>query len=532
MTSKQHNPDTQFLSGSASQVLLAFNAGLAVAYFAVIAFFFPHASRILFGVLIAGEVFHLWQVLTFLYTVWDMRSIKPPRRTRATPILAADVFITVAGEPVELVEATALAAKNMRYPVFNVYLLNDGYVAGKDNWREIEEMAARLGVGCITRTMQGGAKAGNINNALAETYAPLVAVFDADHVPHPDFLSKTAAYFADPHVGFVQSPQYYKNYDENLVTRGAWQQQQLFFGPICRGKNRLNAVTMAGTNMVIRRSALDEVGGLCTESIAEDFVTGMLLHSRGWRSVYVPEVLAEGLAPEDFLSYSKQQYRWARGALDVIFRYNVLFRRGLTLGQRIQYLSSASFFLSGTVILMNALMPLVFFYTGLMPFTVSGMLLASIFLPYMFVTLYALALTSNFTLTWNAVAFSMSAFPIHIKALWSAALGTKASFQITPKQKVRGTFTRLVTPHFAYIAAAVGGIGVATVREGLAPSVANNIAWALLNCAVFVPFISAAMEGRRAPAAEQQRVPVLETSALERAPAKNTTPLPGTAQVT
>src|SRR5206468_3503010 len=139
------------------------------------------------------------------------------------------------------------------------------------------------------------------NHALAVTEAPLVAVLDADHVPHADFLSKTVPYLADKRVGFVQTPQFYKNFNATYVTQGAWDQQQLFFGPICRGKNRLNSATMCGTNMVIRREALAEVGGMRTDSIAEDFVTGLLMHARRYRSVYVPEVLAEGLAPEDFL---------------------------------------------------------------------------------------------------------------------------------------------------------------------------------------------------------------------------------------
>jgi cellulose synthase (UDP-forming) len=92
---------------------------------------------------------------------------------------------------------------------------------------------------------------------------------------------------------------------------------------------------------VLSRKATLEVGGMCTESIAEDFLTGMLMHERGYKSVYVPEVLAEGLATEELLTYSKQQFRWARGALDVLFKYNPLFRKGLSLPQKIEYLSGA-----------------------------------------------------------------------------------------------------------------------------------------------------------------------------------------------
>src|SRR3989344_1030836 len=99
---------------------------------------------------------------------------------------------------------------------------------------------------------------------------------------------------------------------------------------------------MCGTNMVIRKAALREVGGMAEDNIAEDFVTSLFIHERGWKSAYVPEVLAEGLAPEDLFSYYKQQFRWARGSLEIVFRFNPLFRSGLTWSQRIEYLASAS----------------------------------------------------------------------------------------------------------------------------------------------------------------------------------------------
>ncbi len=273
------------------QWLLALNGTLALAYFFVLAFFFPHGEPVLFWLLIAGEVFHIWQVFTFLYTVWDTTYQAPKDISLQPPV---DVFITVAGEPLEIVREVVRAARDMRYRKHRVYILNDSFVAKKEHWREYEALAKQEGVCCITRTTPGGAKAGNINNALRFCEAPLVAVFDADHVPHKDFLSKTVPYFADDSVAFVQTPQYYKNFTTNYLTQSSWEQQQLFFGPICKGKNRLNAATMCGTNMLIARDALVSVGGMCTESIAEDFVTGLLMHARGYKSVYVPEVPPEG----------------------------------------------------------------------------------------------------------------------------------------------------------------------------------------------------------------------------------------------
>jgi cellulose synthase (UDP-forming) len=499
---------TEFLQTDSPKSVFVINGVLAALYFFLVAFYFPVGNPTLFALLIIGEVFHMWQVFTFLYTVWDT-SYRAPTFPGYLPDV--DVFITVAGEPVELVEKTVRAAKVMRYPRVHVYILNDGYVAKKENWRDIETLADRLGVTCITRTIAGGAKAGNINNGLRFSQSQLIACFDADHVPHSDFLLKTVPYFGDPKMGFVQTPQFYKNYALNYLTRGSWEQQELFYGPICKGKNRLNATTMCGTNMVIRRSALEEVGGMRTDSIAEDFITGLLIHSRGYRSNYVSEVLAEGLATEDLLSYTKQQFRWARGALDVIFKWNPLFMRGLTWAQKIQYLSSSSFYLSGVVILIDALLPIMFLYTGMVPIHISGMLLASVFLPYFIWTLYAIQRASNFTFSFSSIGFSMGSFAIHLRALLSAATFRKSAFGITEKHGVKGNFLPLARSHMLYIAAVVIGIPIALLREGASASLINNGAWALLNSIVFIPFIRAALPQKGDGVTSQSRVTTKES---------------------
>jgi cellulose synthase (UDP-forming) len=484
----------QFLVTQVPKPLLAATFVMGLIYFIIITFWFTPGNPVLFALLIAGQLFHLWLLFSFLYTVWETEghehffqdpSFTPP----------VDIFITVAGEPTEVVLETVQGARAMEYPNFRIYILNDGFVAKKDNWKEIEDLAKSQGIGCITRQISGGAKAGNINNGLKETRSPFVVIFDADHVPHRDFLKKMMPYFADQQVGFVQSPQFYKNYSLNYVTLGAWEQQQIFFGPICKGKNRLNAVTMCGTNMVIRREALEAVGGM-DESITEDFTTGMFLHEKGYKSVYVPEVLAEGLAPEDFLSYYKQQFRWARGGFDIIFKHNVLGKKHLSFRQKLQYFASISFYLSGTVIVIYALLPLIFFFTGLVPFKVSTMLLALVFLPYIFLTLYALQRSANSTFTFNSLAFSVSSFSIHVRALFSALFGKKASFSITSKKKLQGNFLFLVWPHILYVALAILGMAIGFWREGLSASMIANMCWTILYMTIFSQFIILAMPER------------------------------------
>lgn len=503
-----------FLQNTASKTLLAVNALFAIAYFYIITFAFQHGNPVLFALLILGEVFHLFQILGYCYTVWNDKLDAKFKRGFDKPV---DIFITVCGEPVEIVRETAEAVLKMRYPTkFEVYLLNDGRVAKKDNWREIEALAKELGINCITRTVPGGAKAGNINNALAQTKSPYFVVFDADHVPHTNFLTEVMGYFVDPKMGFVQTPQFYKNQDENVITKIAWQQQTLFFGPIMSGKNRLNSAFMCGTNMAIRRSAIQEAGGMCEFNIAEDFLTSLFIHEKGWKSVYVPKVLAEGLAPEDFLNYYKQQFRWTRGSLEVIFKYNPLFRKGLRLGQKLQYLISASYYLSGAVVLIDALLPIIFLFTGVTAIVTSTMTLALIFIPYIFLNLYTLQRTSNFTYSFEAIAFSISSFMIQIQAIIAVLTNQKTSFAVTSKSQVQGNFLRLAIPQIAYVSLAVIGIAVGLSREGISASLLANVAWIAVNVAVFLPFIYAAAP-KKTPAVQPEHQAVKAARLSKRA---------------
>lgn len=478
-----------------SRWLLLLNVILSIVYFYCVIFLFPIGNVPLFVLLVIAATFHLWQVLLYIHTVWP-RQQKHLFKTINPPVA---VYITVCGEPKDVIAPTVKAALAMKYSNVSVYLLNDGKVARRENWREAEELAHEYGIVCLTREKAGGAKAGNINHALQQTDEPFVVIFDADHVPKVNFLEEMMGYFVDEKVAFVQSPQFYKNADVNQVAAGAWEQQTLFFGPLLKGKAPLNSAFMCGTNMVIRRTALDAVGGMSEKSIAEDFLTSLLIHSNDWKSVYVDKVLAEGLSPEDFLSYYKQQFRWARGSLELLFAFNPMFRKGLTLAQRFQYVGSASYYVSGLVVLLNALLPLLYFFFSLKPLTINTMTLALIFLPYIFVTLYTLQLTSNFTYTFRALSFSLGSFTIYLKALWHTLLRKKNGFAVTSKKQVVGKHGYLVRPHIVYILLVVAGIVWGVMREGWSASMVSNIAWAFIYIAAFVPFIMAAYEKAKSP---------------------------------
>ncbi|MBX4209302.1 hypothetical protein KW799_01200, partial [Candidatus Parcubacteria bacterium] len=156
-----------------------------------------------------------------------------------------------------------------------------------------------------------------------------------------------------------------------------------------------------------------------------------------------------------------------------------------------QYLSSVSYFLSGVVVFMNICLPLLFFYFGLIPVKISTMLLALVFIPYMFLTMGVLSSTSNDRFSFRALSFSLSSFWIHIKALWSAMTGQKVGFSVTAKKGLSGNFLRLTAPHIGYIVLVIVGIPVAILREGISASVVNNAAWCIFNVGMFIPYIFA-----------------------------------------
>lgn len=474
---------------SVGKMLLVTNFLVAILYFSWWLDPSSANNKWLYYLLFAGEVYHLFMAFSFWFTVWPGETVAKVKEHLYYYFPTVDIFITVAGEPVEIVSRTVKAAKNIAYPFKNIYVLNDGLVAKKDNWRQIVQMAGKLGVNCITREVPGGAKAGNINNALRQTNGEMVLIFDADMVPNKNFLSKTIPYFKDANVGFVQTPQYYENYQVNEITAGAWDQQKFFFGPILRGKEKSNAAFVCGTNVVLRRKALEEVGGMEENNIAEDFLTSLYIHQKGWVSHYHPEVLAKGLAPMDLMSYYKQQFRWARGSLQVLLGDNPFLKKGLSFAQKIQYLSSALYYFNGLVVLIDISMPLMYLFFGIQPVSVSTASFAVYFLPFMLLNLYTLNLASAADISFNTFSFSYSSWYLQLVALFSILTGKKVGFSVTPKQAQNGNYIGLALPHIGYILLAGISVAWAIHREGFNPSVATNLAWVLFNSILFLPYI-------------------------------------------
>jgi cellulose synthase (UDP-forming) len=470
------------------RLLLVATVPLALFYFAWLLQPERVGHPVLYALLLGAELFNAAQALGFW---WTCSRERPWRRGAWDgPPPRVDVFVPVYDEPVAVVEPTVRAATAMTGAVVTVHLLDDG------DSDEMAAMAAHHGAGYLRRAEHEGAKAGNINHALAHADAPFVMVLDCDHVPEPHFLEATLGCFSDARVAFAQAPQYYANWDRGEVPAAAWGQQALFFGPIARGKDAHDAMFCCGTNVVFRRAALEDVGGFPVDSVTEDFELSIQLHERGWRSRYVPEVLAHGLGPEDMASYVSQQQRWSRGCLGAL---GAVLRSSLPVRQKIQYLLSASFFLSGWTVLVYMSFPLVRLLTGAQPLaaTTADQFLGH-FAPYFGLSLLVVTVLGGGVYTFRAFALQAASFWIHVQSTVLTLLGRRGGFVVTPKEGVEGRQPRAVAPALAAIAV-LGAVATYGLLRDRDPATLNNVAFAGLHVAVLLSGVMPALRRRPLP---------------------------------
>ncbi len=444
---------------------------------------------ILYALLIGAELLNVIQAVGFWWTCAFERIRVPKPPTRAA---AVDVLIPRYDEPLEIVELTVAAAAGLRGDDVRVWLLDDG---DSDDMRRL---ADAQGVGYVRRSVHDHAKAGNVNHALTLIDAPFVAIIDCDHVVSPDFLEATLGHFEeDPRLAFVQTPQYYANGDQPGVPGAAWHQQTLFFGAIARGKDGLGATFCCGTNVVFRRAALDQTGGFPTHSITEDFELSITLHERGWRTAYLPKVLASGLGPEDMAAYTTQQLRWARGCLSALPR---ILRARLPWRLRAQYLLSGVYWLSGWTVLVYMAFPVIRILFGVQPLahlTAPAFLLH--FVPYFVIALSTAALAGAGSYTFTALALAATSFWVFIVASLLTLARKRGSFKVTPKTGAHSRQPRAVAPALV----AIGILAVVSIW-GLAhnqdSATFNNAAFALFHICILTAGCWPALRRPPAPA--------------------------------
>jgi len=299
-----------------------------------------------------------------VYVMGMFVTVKPYERKRVPidPDIAlpsVDVFVPTYNEPMNVVGPTILAASRMEYPgESKVYVLDDGGTYNKLNdddldaafyakkrVNELKEFCKEVGATYITREKNEHAKAGNINHALTKTSGELILILDADHVPTRDFLMNTIGMFQkEPNLGFVQTPHFFITpgpVEKNLgIEDKVPSENEMFYNKILVGMDFWNGCFFCGSAAVIRRVALEDVGGISTRTITEDAETALNIHAKGWDSAYLNIAMVAGLSPDTFSAYVTQRSRWSQGMIQIFLLNNPLLKRGLSFAQRICYLNS------------------------------------------------------------------------------------------------------------------------------------------------------------------------------------------------
>jgi cellulose synthase (UDP-forming) len=388
------------------------------------------ASPVAYAMLLVTEIYGLWALGTLAWYSWSRPpAVRPP----ATPGRKVDVYVCTYDEPFEVVAATLAGCRALTYP-HTTYLLDDGRRA------EMEELAQVAGAEYLTRPDNSHAKAGNINAALPRTGGELVLMLDADHVPMPDALDAMIGYFDDERVALAQSPHDFFNHDSVQHYVVGRHEQSLFYRVVCPGKDRHGAAYWCGSAALLRRQALLEIGGVATETIAEDFHTTIRLLRHGWSSHYHDEVLVQGLAPHDLDGYLLQRDRWARGNLAVFtLPESPLRARELRPVQRLSYFVSLAAYLAPPMrLLLLATLGLVM-WTGELPMKISVVALAALWLPAVSLNLLAgSALTRGYMKIGETAHYELLTMEIYTRALRCIVRPGRTAFKVTPKQGVDG----------------------------------------------------------------------------------------------
>ncbi|RII35433.1 glycosyltransferase [Clostridium chromiireducens] len=424
---------------------------------------------------------------------YSMSNIEYPVKPNVDDILFpdVDVFIATYNEPVELLYKTVNGCINMDYPdksKVHIFICDDS------NRAEMKELADSMGINYITRTEHIDAKAGNLNNALAKTNSPLIVTFDADMIPMHDFLTTCVPYFlTEEKIGFVQTPQSFYNPDlfqYCLFSEGRIpNEQDYFYRDVQVSRNKTNSVIYGGSNTMILRKALEEIGGFYTKVITEDFATGLLIQSKGYKCYAINEIHASGLSPSDLKSLIKQRERWSRGCIQTGRKLNILFRKGLNIEQKLSYISAISYWYSCLKRLAYIMAPIMFSVFGVVVLKCNLIQVLIFWLPmYLFSDATLKKLSNNIRSTKWTNIYETILFPSLLPVVILETLGiSQRKFAVTRKdgkaEDDRNYQIKKIIPHSFFAVLSVIGIinCIKMTFETGSPAYSVLLFWLIVN---------------------------------------------------
>jgi len=408
-----------------------------------------------------------------------------------------DVYICRYSEPVEILEATTVAALNMDYPgdKLSIYVCDDGkspevLAMCKRLRYQLRYMDRRANLFYVGRSKKEGvphhAKAGNINNTLlmhSSEDVQYLMVLDCDMIVHPTFLHRTLSHFyvSDDNggwrqkefIGLLQTPQDFWNVDsEDPMVHCA----RFFYGPMLQGRDGCGACPCCGTGVIFQRSTLVSVGGQSYGSITEDCNTSMQLLSSGFANMFLNERLVYGMAPEDLPGVFQQRARWAMGAIQILYRDNPLRKRGLTMSQSFLFFEIGAHHYLAIGTAMATLVPLIYVYVEASPVIVEYLWEFCIVFGVFFATNRVMiwwahrGCASGGTLElWRGGQMWIWMCPSHIKSIWKTFMSEtnlfgwlgsfELTFKVTSKDEDSVSFCEslaFASPFVLYILAVIG----------------------------------------------------------------------------
>lgn len=347
---------------------------------------FDSWSNAFFGSGLFLAELYAWVVLVlgFIQTAWPLERKPVPLPDDAREWPTVDIMIPTYNEPLSVVRNTVFAALAIDWPrdKINVYILDDG------RREEFRAFAEEAGVTHVTRNDNKHAKAGNINAALKITHGEFVAIFDCDHIPTRTFLQVCMGWFGrDPKLAMLQTPHHFFSpdpFEKNLKTfRAVPNEGELFYGLVQDGNDLWNATFFCGSCAVIKRSVLEEVGGIAIETVTEDAHTALKMHRLGYTTAYLAIPQAAGFATESLGGHVGQRIRWARGMAQIFRLDNPLLGRGLKLTQRLCYANAMLHFFYGLPRLVFLTAPLAYLVFGSQVIQASAITIAMYALPHL-----------------------------------------------------------------------------------------------------------------------------------------------------
>jgi cellulose synthase/poly-beta-1,6-N-acetylglucosamine synthase-like glycosyltransferase len=305
------------------------------------------------------ELFAAVLACAYLWEICDALGSEHWRRrlSRAEPAAVADaglpfvsLHVPAHNEPPDMVLDTLRSLARLDYPRYEIVVIDDN-TDEEELWRPVEAWCARHGAKFRHLENWPGYKSGALNYALREMTDPraeVIGIVDSDYQLEPGFLRRCAPLFADPWVGFTQAPQDYRGWQRSAYYRRLYYSYSYFFAVSQPSRNERDGAIFAGTMGLIRRVALEQLGGWDEWCITEDAELSLRLLRAGWSGLHVDESWGKGIMPLTFEALKGQRYRWCFGGIQILRQHwrsllpgRVSAANRMSTGQRWSYLSGA-----------------------------------------------------------------------------------------------------------------------------------------------------------------------------------------------